>query len=163
MTCLQSTTPSPRAPLYPAEKICSLALTARCDFCVGADNSNTWTPLVHYNTIWENFITQLVVHCHRISSSFWNTFTCEYFRFLGYLYEQVISRNIKWILWWGLYDVNDTCDLSNLFIFSLAYLTKIEIETTRAVFKWLSKNQNQSNYSDQSQHEQTALWTNHSS
>ena len=32
-----------------------------------------------------------------------------------------------------------------------------------AVFKWLSKNQNQSNYSDQSQQEQTALWTNHNS
>ena len=33
----------------------------------------------------------------------------------------------------------------------------------KAVFKWLSKNQNQSNYSDQSQQEQTALWTNHNS
>ena len=33
----------------------------------------------------------------------------------------------------------------------------------RAVFKWLSKNQNQSNYSDQSQQEQTAPWTNHNS
>ena len=33
----------------------------------------------------------------------------------------------------------------------------------RAVFKWLSKNQNQSNYSDQSQMGQTAGWTNHNS
>ena len=33
----------------------------------------------------------------------------------------------------------------------------------RAVFKWLSKNQNQSNYSDQSQPEQAARWTNHNS
>ena len=33
----------------------------------------------------------------------------------------------------------------------------------RAVFKWLSKNQNQSSYSDQSQQEQTARWTNHNS
>ena len=34
----------------------------------------------------------------------------------------------------------------------------------RAVFKWLSKNQNQSNnYCDQSQQEQTARWTNHNS
>ena len=33
----------------------------------------------------------------------------------------------------------------------------------RPVFKWLSKNQNQSNYSDQSQQEQAARWTNHSS
>ena len=33
----------------------------------------------------------------------------------------------------------------------------------RAVFKWLSKNQNQSNYSDQSQQEQTARRTNHNS
>ena len=33
----------------------------------------------------------------------------------------------------------------------------------RAVFKWLSKNQNQSNYSDQSQQEQAAPWTNHNS
>ena len=33
----------------------------------------------------------------------------------------------------------------------------------RAVFKWLSKNQNQSNYSDQSQQEQAARWTNHNS
>ena len=32
-----------------------------------------------------------------------------------------------------------------------------------AVFKWLSKNQKQSNYSDQSQQEQTARWTNHNS
>ena len=30
----------------------------------------------------------------------------------------------------------------------------------RAGFKWLSKNQHQSNYSDQSQQEQTAPWTN---
>ena len=30
-----------------------------------------------------------------------------------------------------------------------------------AVFKWLSKSQNQSNYSDQSQQEQAARWTNH--
>ena len=30
----------------------------------------------------------------------------------------------------------------------------------RAVFKWLSKNQNQSNHFDQSQQEQTAPWTN---
>ena len=34
---------------------------------------------------------------------------------------------------------------------------------SRAVFKWLSKNQHQSNYSDQSQQEQAARWTNHSS
>ena len=33
----------------------------------------------------------------------------------------------------------------------------------RAVFKWLSKNQNRSNYSDQSQMGQTAGWTNHNS
>ena len=33
----------------------------------------------------------------------------------------------------------------------------------RAVFKWLSKNQNQSHYSDQSQQERTAQWTNHNS
>ena len=33
----------------------------------------------------------------------------------------------------------------------------------RAVFKWLLKNQHHSNYSDQSQHEQTARWTNYSS
>ena len=33
----------------------------------------------------------------------------------------------------------------------------------REVFKWLPKNQNQSNYSDQSQQEQTARWTNHNS
>ena len=33
----------------------------------------------------------------------------------------------------------------------------------RAVFKWLWKNQNQSNYSNQSQQEQTAPWTNHNS
>ena len=33
----------------------------------------------------------------------------------------------------------------------------------RAVFKWLSKNQNQSNYSDQSRQGQTARWTNHNS
>ena len=33
----------------------------------------------------------------------------------------------------------------------------------RAVFKWLSKNQNQSNYSDQSQQQQTARRTNHNS
>ena len=33
----------------------------------------------------------------------------------------------------------------------------------RAVFKWLSKNENQSNYSDQSQQEQTPRWTNHNS
>ena len=33
----------------------------------------------------------------------------------------------------------------------------------RAVFKWLSQNQNQSNYFDQSQREQTAPWTNHNS
>ena len=31
----------------------------------------------------------------------------------------------------------------------------------RAVFKWLSKKQNQSNYYDQSQQEQTVRWTNH--
>ena len=31
----------------------------------------------------------------------------------------------------------------------------------KAVFKWLSKNQNRRNYSDQSQQEQTARWTNH--
>ena len=37
------------------------------------------------------------------------------------------------------------------------------IAIIRAVFKWLSKNQNQSNYSDQSQQERTARWTNHSS
>ena len=30
-----------------------------------------------------------------------------------------------------------------------------------AVFKWLLKNQNQSNYFDQSQQEQAAQWTNH--
>ena len=36
-------------------------------------------------------------------------------------------------------------------------------QVDRAVFKWLSKNQNQSNYSDQSQQEQTARWTNHNS
>ena len=36
-------------------------------------------------------------------------------------------------------------------------------KNNRAVFKWLSKNQNQSNYSDQSQQEQVARWTNHSS
>ena len=35
--------------------------------------------------------------------------------------------------------------------------------SSRAVFKWLSKNQNQSNYSDQSQPEQAARWTNHNS
>ena len=35
--------------------------------------------------------------------------------------------------------------------------------TIRAVFKWLSKNQNENNYSDQSQQEQTARWTNHNS
>ena len=35
--------------------------------------------------------------------------------------------------------------------------------TDRAVFKWLSENQNQNNYSDQSQQEQAALWTNHNS
>ena len=35
--------------------------------------------------------------------------------------------------------------------------------TDRAVFKWLSKNQNQSNYSDQSQQEKAARWANHSS
>ena len=64
---LQSTT---TRHLCPAEKICSLALTALCNFCVGADNSNLSTPLVRYNTIPENFITQLVVHCHRISFSF---------------------------------------------------------------------------------------------
>ena len=33
----------------------------------------------------------------------------------------------------------------------------------RAVFKWLSKDQNQNNYSDQSQQEQPARWTNHNS
>ena len=33
----------------------------------------------------------------------------------------------------------------------------------RAVFKWLSKNQNQSNHFDQSQQEQTAPWTNQNS
>ena len=36
-------------------------------------------------------------------------------------------------------------------------------DNDRAVFKWLSKNQNQSNYSDQSQQEQTAPWTNQNS
>ena len=35
--------------------------------------------------------------------------------------------------------------------------------TLRAVFKLLSKNQNQSNYSDQSQQERRAPWTNHNS
>ena len=39
----------------------------------------------------------------------------------------------------------------------------ISVFTYRAVFKWLSKNQNQSNYSDQSQQEQTARSTNHNS
>ena len=39
----------------------------------------------------------------------------------------------------------------------------ISIFPCRAVFKWLSKNQNQSNYSDQSQQEQPARWTNHNS
>ena len=33
----------------------------------------------------------------------------------------------------------------------------------RVVFKWLSKNQNQSNYFDQSQQERTARWTNQNS
>jgi len=33
----------------------------------------------------------------------------------------------------------------------------ISVFTYRAVFKWLSKNQNQSNYSDQSQQEQTTM------
>ena len=33
----------------------------------------------------------------------------------------------------------------------------------RAVFKWLSENQNQSNYCDQSQRQQTARWTNQNS
>ena len=36
-------------------------------------------------------------------------------------------------------------------------------QADRAVFKWLPKNQNQSNYSDQSQQEQAARWTNHNS
>ena len=40
---------------------------------------------------------------------------------------------------------------------------KLDNFTDRAVFNWLSKNQNQSNYSDQSQREQTAPWTNHNS
>ena len=38
-----------------------------------------------------------------------------------------------------------------------------DLHFVRAVFKWLSKNQNQSNYSDQSRQGQTARWTNHNS
>ena len=39
----------------------------------------------------------------------------------------------------------------------------VRFSTNRAVFKWLSKNKNQSNYSDQSRQGQTARWTNHNS
>ena len=39
----------------------------------------------------------------------------------------------------------------------------LKLSVFRAVFKWLLKNQNQSNYSDQSQQEQAAQWTNHNS
>ena len=40
---------------------------------------------------------------------------------------------------------------------------KTRTAANKAVFKWLSKNQNQSNYSDQSRQGQTARWTNHNS
>jgi len=42
-----------------------------------------------------------------------------------------------------------------LFIFG-SHAKTIVCSNTKAIFKWLSKNQNQSNYSDQSQQGQTA-------
>ena len=41
--------------------------------------------------------------------------------------------------------------------------TNPNFELFRAVFKWLSQNQNQSNDFEQSQQEQTAPWTNQNS
>ena len=52
--------------------------------------------------------------------------------------------------------------IQGLFCNQLLLLT-IGPTSFRAVFKWLSKHQNQSNYSDQSQQEQAARWTNHNS
>ena len=47
-----------------------------------------------------------------------------------------------------------------MIIIIIIIITIIITIIIRAVFKWLSKNQNQSYYSDQSQQMQTARWTN---
>ena len=51
------------------------------------------------------------------------------------------------------------CKVFVAFFVVIAYIMLL----IRAVFKWLSKNQNQSNYSDQSQQERTTQWTNQNS
>ena len=66
------------------------------------------------------------------------------------LFSRVASGVVKW--------ENKTHKLEGSIPGYLKYISQ-----NRAVFKWLSKNQNQSNYSDQSQQEQTARWTNHNS
>ena len=64
---------------------------------------------------------------------------------------------------WGEWNTNITISTSWGLNFYRDEITKMTFRAYRAVFKWLSKNQNDSNYSDQSQQERTAWWTNHNS
>ena len=59
---------------------------------------------------------------------------------------------------------NQWTDREILWLFQISRFTVVpEAPIDRPVFEWLSKNQNQSNYSGQSQQGQTARWTNQNS
>ena len=55
------------------------------------------------------------------------------------------------------------CKVNSYWPYSKPSYDRMYMMNNRVVFKWLSKNQNQSNYSNQSQQGQTAPWTNHNS